>query len=169
MVRCSVRTIAFVISNLNTRNHESTNTKTRKYKHENTKVRRRKTARTKTRNTFKLIYYRVFAIVFSHLRHRTLVFSSSYFRIFVIVLSFFRVFRLLNKNAMALTEYRKDSDKKNKLAKDKIWHNKEKFKHSSINKSWIELLQTWKYFGFSQLIMGYKQTFTVKTSWCCTN
>ena len=34
--------------------------------------------------------------------------------------------------------------------------------------STIELLQNRKYFGFSQLILEYKQTFTVKILWYCT-
>ena len=50
--------------------------------------------------------YRVFVIVFSQLRHRTFLFSPFRLRVFVFVLSCFCVLRLLNKNAMALTEHR---------------------------------------------------------------
>ena len=56
-LRCTVRAIAFFYSN-----PKRENTKTRKHGVDN---------------------YRVFIIVFSHLRHRTFVFSSSFFRVFL--------------------------------------------------------------------------------------
>ena len=116
------------------RKYESTKTKTRKHEDENAKVRRRKHESTKTKTRKQEILlsrylwsfrHRVFASSSSYF-----LFSSSYFRVFVIALSWslsqnytffcirsfvfsssyfscFRVLRLLNKNAMALTEHRR--------------------------------------------------------------